>query len=88
MENKNNDTEFDMFKVLLDNVKLNNLNGRTVLYTYGDQELSKDLNGKYYLSNTVYPEYEREISKISALELEKEFKLKQVINNKNRFFED
>ena len=75
--------EYDVFKDLLESVKL-----ETVVYTYKDQELLKDNNGKYYLSNTLFPESEKELSKIKAMEIEKELKLKQVIDSKNRFFND
>lgn len=83
-----NNKEMYIFKELLNSIKLNNEFGKTVLYTYGDQELLKDSNGKYYLSNTIYSGHEKELSKIAALELEKEFRLKQNLENKNRFFED
>lgn len=80
--------EYDVFKDLLESVKLENVEGKTVVYTYKDQELLKDNNGKYYLSNTLFPESEKELSKIKAMEIEKELKLKQVIDSKNRFFND
>lgn len=39
-----------------------------VLYTFGDQEIIKD-NGKFYLSNTINPYYNKEITREMATEI-------------------
>ena len=39
-----------------------------VLYTFGEQEIIKD-NGKFYLSNTVNPCYNKEITREMATEI-------------------
>lgn len=39
-----------------------------VLYTFGDQEIVKD-NGKFYLSNTINPYYNKEITREMATEI-------------------
>lgn len=39
-----------------------------VLYTFGEQEIVKD-NGKFYLSNTVYPNCNKEITREMATEI-------------------
>lgn len=39
-----------------------------VLYTFGDHEIIKD-NGKFYLSNTINPYYNKEITREMATEI-------------------
>lgn len=39
-----------------------------VLYTFGEQEIVKD-NGKFYLSNTFYPNCNKEITREMATEI-------------------
>lgn len=39
-----------------------------VLYTFGEQEIVKE-NGKFYLANTVYPKYNKEITREMATEI-------------------
>lgn len=39
-----------------------------VLYTFGEQEIVKD-NGKFYLSNTINPRYNKEITREMATEI-------------------
>lgn len=39
-----------------------------VLYTYGKQEILKE-NGKYYLASTIYPNYNKEITRSTAVEI-------------------
>lgn len=39
-----------------------------VLYTFGEQEIIKD-NGKFYLSNTINPYYNKEITREMATEI-------------------
>lgn len=39
-----------------------------VIYTFGEQEIVKD-NGKFYLSNTVYPMCNKEITREMATEI-------------------
>ena len=36
---------------------------REVLYTFGNEEIVKE-NGKYYLSHTMYPSQNKEISRV------------------------
>lgn len=39
-----------------------------VLYTFGEQEIVKD-NGKFYLANTLYPNFNKEITREMATEI-------------------
>lgn len=41
---------------------------KEVLYTFGEQEIFKD-NGKFYLSNTIYPNCNKEITREMATEI-------------------
>ncbi len=46
-----------------------------VLYTFGEQEIVKD-NGKFYLSNTVNPYYNKEITREMATEIWQSYNMK------------
>lgn len=46
-----------------------------VLYTLGDQEIVKD-NGKFYLSNTINPYYNKEITRETATEIWQSYNMK------------
>ena len=48
---------------------------REVLYTFGTEEIVKD-NGKYYLSSTIYPVKNKEITKAMATELWQGYNMK------------
>lgn len=48
---------------------------REVLYTFGSEEVVKE-NGKYYLSNTMYPDVNKEITMETATELWQSFNMK------------
>ena len=47
-----------------------------VLYTFGEQELVKD-NGKFYLSSTLYPNCNKEITREMATEIWQSCNMKQ-----------
>lgn len=49
---------------------------KEVLFTFGDQEILKE-NGKFYLSNTINPYYNKEITRESATELWQSHNMKQ-----------
>lgn len=46
-----------------------------VLYTFGEQEIVKD-NGKFYLSNTMNPYYNKEITREMATEIWQSYNMK------------
>ena len=46
-----------------------------VLYTFGEQEIVKD-NGKFYLSNTINPYYNKEITREMATEIWQSYNMK------------
>lgn len=48
---------------------------REVLYTFGNEEIVKE-NGKYYLSHTMYPSQNKEISRETATEMWQSFNMK------------
>jgi len=50
-----------------------------VLYTFGDQEIIKD-NGRFYLANTIYPNYNKEITREMATEIWQSCNMKERSN--------
>lgn len=49
---------------------------KEVLYTFGEQEIVKE-DGKFYLANTFYPNYSKEITREMANEIWQSYNMKE-----------